>query len=162
MAISLPLQSTQTLMKTIKDFLGKLAPVLQGSPNMAQAESILKQLQQLEVQVRQLEVIKGQAQGTAQPAQMSDDVLAGGVADEIPEKALNEKQLEMGEKVEMEHTNDKDLAREIAKDHLGEELLEGKGKDEQEYYTKLKKVHEDKCKDLPAFWRKNLDYGERE
>lgn len=38
------------------------------------------------------------------------------------------KQLDMGIKVELEHTSDRDLAREIALDHLGED---------PEYYTKL-------------------------
>jgi hypothetical protein len=41
------------------------------------------------------------------------------------------KQLEMGMKVEMEHTNSKDKAKEIAMDHLWED---------PSYYTKLKKI----------------------
>lgn len=45
-------------------------------------------------------------------------------------------QLEIGIKVEMEHTSDKDVAREIALDHLMEL---------PDYYSKLKKVeHEDR------------------
>jgi hypothetical protein len=39
--------------------------------------------------------------------------------------------LSAGMKVEMEHTNDKNVAREIALDHLGED---------PKYYEKLKKV----------------------
>jgi hypothetical protein len=44
------------------------------------------------------------------------------------------KQLEMGMKVETEHTDDKDKAKEIALDHLWED---------PKYYTKLKKSHID-------------------
>lgn len=40
-------------------------------------------------------------------------------------------QLEMGIKVEMEHTSDSKIAREIALDHLWEKA---------DYYTRLKKV----------------------
>jgi hypothetical protein len=51
------------------------------------------------------------------------------------EKMLShlEKQLRMGVEVEMEHTDDIDLASEIAKDHLVED---------PDYYTKLQKVEE--------------------
>lgn len=57
---------------------------------------------------------------------------------------------------------DAEKSREIARDHLVEELKNGKEKEDQEYYTKLKKVHENKCSDsVPAFWRRNLDYGSR-
>ena len=93
---------------------------------------------------------------------LHDDVLHGGKGDGVPESKLNKKELEMGQEVEMEHTNNPELAREIARDHLSEELQEGKKKKDQKYYTKLKQIHEDKCKDgVPAFWRKNLDYGSR-
>lgn len=162
MAISTPLQSVRSLSAQVKTLLDKLTPIMQGSPTLVQLNDVLQKLKQLDIQVAQLEVIKGQAHGTAQTSQVAqadDDVLSGGVADDIPKDKLSKKQLEMGEKVEMEHTNSKQVANEIAQDHLGEQLLEGKGKGEQDYYTELKKIHEDKCKDLPAFWRKNLDYG---
>lgn len=42
------------------------------------------------------------------------------------------KQLDMGIKVELEHTNNREVAREIALDHLGED---------PNYYTKLKKLN---------------------
>lgn len=42
-----------------------------------------------------------------------------------------EKQLKMGIEVEQEHTHHKDIAREIALDHI---------KEDPNYYTKLKKV----------------------
>lgn len=47
-----------------------------------------------------------------------------------------EKELERGIEVELEHTDDKEVAKEIALDHLGEA---------PDYYEKLKKVEEDKC-----------------
>lgn len=90
------------------------------------------------------------------------DRLPSREADNVSESKLNKKQLDMGQEVEMEHTDDPKLAREIARDHLAEELKNGKEKSDQEYYTQLKKVHEDKCSDsVPAFWRRNLDYGSR-
>lgn len=48
----------------------------------------------------------------------------------VSEKAI-EKQIDMGIKVEMEHVDDKDKAREIAMDHLVEF---------PDYYTRLKKM----------------------
>ena len=90
----------------------------------------------------------------------ADDTLKGGVGDDIDEGDLNEEQMDMGEKVEMEHTDDPSIAREIARDHLSEQLLDGTVKEDQDYYTLLKEIddHED-CDD--GFWRKNLDYGEK-
>jgi len=89
-----------------------------------------------------------------------ENKLKGGKGDKVPEAKVNKKQLDMGQKVEMEHTDDPEIAREIARDHLAEELEEGREKEDHKYYTNLKKIHEDKCSDgVPAFWRKNLDYG---
>lgn len=53
-----------------------------------------------------------------------------------------EQQLKKGIKVEMEHTNKHSVAREIALDHLGEDL---------HYYTKLAKMEKevDECADDP-------------
>lgn len=45
-----------------------------------------------------------------------------------------EKQLAMGSKVELEHTDSEKAAREVAMDHLWED---------PSYYTKLKKVEDD-------------------
>jgi hypothetical protein len=59
----------------------------------------------------------------------SQDKIPGGLADKGPPKDLDPKQLEMGLKVEMEHTGDKNVAREIALDHLTED---------PQYYSKLK------------------------
>lgn len=50
---------------------------------------------------------------------------------DIPDSMFNKSQLKKGIKVETEHTNDKSIAKQIAKAHLTEE---------KDYYTKLKKA----------------------
>jgi len=62
------------------------------------------------------------------------DKIPGGLSDKGPPKDLDKKQLEMGIEVEMEHTSDKSIAKEIAMDHLTED---------PKYYSKLKKMEED-------------------
>ncbi|MBD3227000.1 MAG: hypothetical protein GF329_02345 [Candidatus Lokiarchaeota archaeon] len=46
--------------------------------------------------------------------------LRGGLADKNCPEDFDPKQLEMGIKVEMEHTSDPEIAKEIAMDHLKE------------------------------------------
>lgn len=46
------------------------------------------------------------------------DQIPGGRADNMPDSMFDTEQLQKGIEVEMEHTKDKDLAKEIAKDHL--------------------------------------------
>ena len=52
-----------------------------------------------------------------------------GKHDDRPDSDFDPEELEMGIKVEFEHTNDKDLAKSIAKDHLSEI---------PDYYTRLR------------------------
>jgi len=59
------------------------------------------------------------------------DKLKGGLADKAKDSEFDKKQLAMGIKIEMEHTTDSSLAREIAKDHL---------KEIPDYYTRLRKL----------------------
>jgi len=54
--------------------------------------------------------------------------LPGGVGDNTPTDQVDPNQLSIGIQVEMEHTNDLDIAKEIAMDHLTED---------PQYYTKL-------------------------
>jgi hypothetical protein len=54
--------------------------------------------------------------------------LPGGVGDNTPNDKIDPAQLSIGVQVEMEHTNDLDIAKEIAMDHLTED---------PKYYTKL-------------------------
>lgn len=59
------------------------------------------------------------------------DRLPGGLGDDQPDTNFDPAQLEKGVAVEMEHTSDPDLAREITKDHLTEDPT---------YYDKLKQI----------------------
>jgi len=88
---------------------------------------------------------KGKKVKVAKKASLANDVIAalggkwkdqipGGLADKKPSD-FDPKQIEMGIKVEMEHTKDRDMAEEIAMDHLTEI---------PDYYTRLKKM-EDKA-----------------
>ena len=56
------------------------------------------------------------------------DKVKGGKADKASPKDFNQKELKKGMKVEREHTTDKEIAMEIAMDHLSEDNT---------YYRKL-------------------------
>ncbi len=64
------------------------------------------------------------------------ELIPGGKAEGKNPSDFDEKQLEMGTEIEMEHTKKRDIALEIAKDHLQEF---------PNYYTELNKM-EDKLK----------------
>ena len=70
----------------------------------------------------------------ANPLPDQEDVIPGGEGDSLSVHDVDDAQLGMGIKVEMEHTDDMGKAVEIALDHLAED---------PEYYTKLERVHED-------------------
>jgi hypothetical protein len=57
--------------------------------------------------------------------------IKGGLGDYRPDSDFDIEQLRNGIKVEMEHTKDPKIAKEIAKDHLSED---------PNYYKKLKKI----------------------
>lgn len=59
------------------------------------------------------------------------DLIPGGLADDSDPSDFDQNQLAMGTKVEREHTNSDEKAREIAMDHL---------KEDPRYYTKLKLI----------------------
>jgi hypothetical protein len=59
------------------------------------------------------------------------DLIPGGKSDKKPDSAFDAKQLQKGIKVEREHTKNKQLAKEIAKDHLSEF---------SDYYDRLEKM----------------------
>lgn len=61
----------------------------------------------------------------------SIDRIPGGLADGKPTTDFNSEQLKAGIRVEMEHTDDPDVAREIAMDHLSED---------PDYYRKLETI----------------------
>ena len=152
--------------KVIQDFLTQMKTVMQDSAKSAvdKTRELEGLVTQLNVQVdKKIDEVSGQQIVTVQPADDSEkkDKLEGGVGDDIPYEKMNKKQLEMGQKVEMEHTDNPEIAKEIAGDHLAEQLEGGKDKGKQDYYTKLEKFvdpHDDEADDKPAFWRRNLDY----
>jgi len=60
-----------------------------------------------------------------------EDKIKGGLADKKRPSDFDSSQLEAGIKVEMEHTDSRSVAKEIAMDHLIED---------PNYYEKLKKI----------------------
>ena len=62
------------------------------------------------------------------------DQLPGGVGDESKPEDFDPTQIEKGIKVELEHTDDHELAKEIVVDHL---------KEDPDYYKKLETIHKD-------------------
>lgn len=62
------------------------------------------------------------------------DLVEGGKADNLSLDIFNQKDLEEGMRVEREHTDSDELAREIASDHLAED---------PEYYRKLRTIHKE-------------------
>ena len=59
------------------------------------------------------------------------DLSPGGIADNVPDSAFDLEQLKIGQEIELEHTDDPELAKEIAKDHLREH---------KDYYKKLQEM----------------------
>lgn len=64
-------------------------------------------------------------------AKLAKELLHGGEADNIPDKSFSALSLLRGKKHEREHTNNDQVAKEIAKDHLSED---------PRYYEKVEKV----------------------
>lgn len=60
------------------------------------------------------------------------EYIKGGLGGHLPDEAFDKRSLQAGVKVEMEHTNNPSVAKEIARDHLTED---------SRYYQKLKKCH---------------------
>ena len=70
------------------------------------------------------------------------DKLKGGLADDHTPDEYDKEQLDMGTKIEMEHTDDPEIAKEIAMDHL-EESGDKEGKKGGKYYDLLEKMEEE-------------------
>jgi hypothetical protein len=75
---------------------------------------------------------------------MAKDKISGGLADNKTPKDFDKASLKKGIKVELEHTDDRQVAQEIAMDHLTED---------PEYYDKLEKMEADM---LEAYVKKRL------
>lgn len=81
------------------------------------------------------------------------DKIPGGLADKKKPSDFDPTQLKAGIKVEMEHTSDKNIAREIAMDHLTED---------SEYYKKLKEVEKYDRVEITPDGKRELDYGKED
>lgn len=64
-----------------------------------------------------------------------NDVLKGGVGDDLDIEDFDEEQVDKGKDVEKEHSNDEDIIEDIVKDHLAED---------DEYYDKLEDIEKKK------------------
>jgi hypothetical protein len=83
------------------------------------------------------------------------ELLHGGKADNVPSSAFPAKKLREGMKVEREHTSNRRVTEEIAKDHLSEDM---------DYYEKLKKMEKKAghYKDPPpSLGRRALEFMKR-
>jgi hypothetical protein len=75
-----------------------------------------------------------------------NDLLQGGKADNVPDREISQKALAEGAQHEHEHTNNDQVAKEIAKDHLSEDPA---------YYEKVKVIEKDAEKE-PAPKKPNI------
>jgi hypothetical protein len=77
------------------------------------------------------------------------DILPGGYADHLPDDLFPREQLEGGIEIEDEHTNNLQIAKEIAKDHLIEDPA---------YYTRLTEMEEE-SEEAMREWESEVDVG---
>lgn len=73
----------------------------------------------------------GPGEGRADGSGMGEETIPGGMAEGKDESQFDQEALQQGIEIEMEHTDDENIAREIAMDHLTED---------PEYYTKLSEM----------------------
>jgi hypothetical protein len=71
-----------------------------------------------------------------------EDKLKGGLADQKTPNDYNQRQLRKGIEVELEHTDDPDIATEIAMDHLEESKDYRRKTDGGKYYDRLERMEE--------------------
>ena len=81
--------------------------------------------------------------------QVLEEGVEVGKHNDVPDSKFNSKELKMGIKIEAEHTDDPDIAKRIAKDHLSEF---------PDYYTRLEKME----KEAKKHWGKPKDEDEDE
>lgn len=87
-----------------------------------------------------LESLLRKVSGDESDASDWKDHLHGGNADENTPDDFDQKTLERGRKVEMEHTNDPEVAKEIAMDHMIETPKNEGTPIESDYYVELAKL----------------------
>lgn len=74
----------------------------------------------------------------------TEELIEGGKADGLEDELFNKKDLDKGIKVEMEHTNNPEAAKEITKDHIKEESeLSEKPLTDTKYYDLLDDLEEE-------------------
>lgn len=88
--------------------------------------------------------------GMQKVAFKNDDIVSGGLADKKLKSDFDPKALKKGTKVELEHTNSKPLATEIASDHLVED---------SKYYDKLQKMEKQSAHKKMSEILKNIPAG---
>lgn len=92
------------------------------------------------------------------------DMISGGLADNMPDSRFDSEQISKGIKVELEHTHDEKIAKEIAKDHLIEhpryyDYLEEMEQRMNPYYINYQKAEREI---YPEFEGVEFDYTKRE
>lgn len=80
---------------------------------------------------------------------MKKDLISGGLGDNRPDSDFDSEQLRIGIEIEMEHTNDKEKAKEIAKDHLIED---------PQYYQKLREMEEKLLKEIESVGKEHPEW----
>lgn len=123
----------------IKDVTDSKKPVHEGGGNMYTLEGVDKPVHQDDIE----DIASPEELGKA-------DKIPGGLADKKKESDFDPKKLKAGIKVEMEHTSDPDIAKEIAMDHLTED---------SNYYEKLKTVEKYDRVEITADGHIERDYG---
>lgn len=83
------------------------------------------------VALRKLGVLGNNNVSKLAALQKLSDILPGGAADDMPDKKFDKKKLMHAQKHELEHTTNKAIAKEVAKDHMLED---------ENYYQKLQKI----------------------
>lgn len=78
------------------------------------------------------------------------DLVPGGIADKFQPSHFDQEQLAIGTMRELEHTDDEDLAREIAMDHLAEDPDYYKI-DEEEPLEKMALMHDDEARPVTVY-----------
>ena len=100
-----------------------------GDEELSLIDSVLYKLRQLENGVAPDQIVEKHVMG--EPEAPEPEILKGGLADDLPDSDFDLDQLKKGMEVEKEHTNNPEVAEEIAKDHL---------KEDPKYYDKLAKM----------------------
>lgn len=124
------------IMESLMQALTEISAQEKSSEQTSIAAQILALQQKIVSAQKQIALLNQKKSAVAaQPitttAMVTEDDIAGGKGDNLSESDVDPKELALGIKIEMEHTSDKELAKEIALDHLAEF---------KDYYTNLVKM----------------------